>query len=197
MDNKIVLTESSLQERKSSYKNIVFGVIFFNVGLLFSIYWSTPLICEITDWISTGVFTKPNPNSLISAAVGLFVFLCFSCAVGLRLIIKSAKNSKNISLGEYVIEKDVLIDQEWISNDDYEYRNLVFKHNRVKVSDIHTKYKYGDEFYIVKFEGNKKKNKGFADGAYPCDRYKLGDDLKLHFTTGFTQKEENEIEGWE
>lgn len=197
MNNKIVLTKSHIQNGGNSKNNMAYGVIFFIVGLLFSLYWFKPLIGEIADEISIGVFTKPNPNSLISAAVGLIIFLIFSCAVGLRLIITSAKNSKYISLGEYVIEKDVLIDQEWISNDDYEYRNLIFKHNRVKISDIHTKYKYGDEFYIVKFEGNKKKNKGFADGAYPCDRYKLGDDLKLHFTTGFMQKEENKIEDWE
>ncbi len=197
MENKIVLTESNIQNSGNSKGNMVYGVIFLVVGLLFSLYWFKPLIGEIADGISIGVFTKPNPNSIISGVVGLIIFLIFSCAVGIRLIITSAKNSKNISLGEYVIEKDVLIDQEWINNDDYRYRNLVFKHNRVKISDIHTKYKYGDEFYIVKFECNKKKNKGFADGAYPCDRYKLGDDLKLHFTTGFTQKEENKIEGWE
>lgn len=179
--NKQVITKKDLKQFVGSGKQMILGLVFLVTSLVFA-----AVILRPYD------HTVPKYYIFVNIGIATAIFVIFGVLIGLRIFFGAYKKYAAIKNDDFIIEKDKLVEQEWINNSEY-YRKLTFEHNVVFVSDTHSKVKNGTYFYVIKI-GNGKNRSTFVK---ICNKYELSDELLPRLTSHFEQEIINKPEIFE
>lgn len=146
--------------------------------------------------VSAAILIVAAPNSslaVLNYIAAFTVFTLLGCGFGLRYLISGLKFSSQISKGEYILEKDKLIRQEWFGDANAPYRTLTFEHNIAIIDDVHTPFMPDSEFYIIKFHKTVDREgfKPLADLVFYAQNYELAKELCEKLSHNYKQTKRN------